>query len=479
MLSHFDKLKTPLKSVFEYPHLEAQHNRFSRLGWPNVEVISLWDVWTNNNWISAAQRRKLDLVEPFDEWEEFALFANHYCVVTARNFDIETQSSNSYGVTVESEPYVPRQLSPKLLFNAYSGAHGKRRFGSTLKMRSALGEQVFANTFGLGTNNRLKSCDIYSFDSSVYDAKLDTAGPGSRVCHAVIDLGRFGGLLVGGRASPATALRDCWHFSVEQNKWSPIEDLPVPLYRHAVTQLGRSNLALLIGGRSDSSTVFAGCLIHKPGSGWIECDISGSVYRPVFGAMLVSFEKHHYINNDSGSPMICFEGILAGGLLDDGTVARQLFRWSLELSGNDKPTISFEPIVGPSNSDPLVCRFGASSLLLGNERIAIVGGVLHDRIVSRVDEVLIVEFSGSKLESLSRCSPSDVNNPSGIPRPLLVGAAISSTEHNRLLIMGGGATVSNIKDYIYLCHKRRPAHVLCQSVSLWEHTGTKAAIHWI
>ncbi|KAI1300753.1 leucine carboxyl methyltransferase [Xylaria venustula] len=441
MLSHFEKLKTPLKSVFEYPHLDAQDNRFIRLGWSDVEAISLWQVWTNNDWISAEKIKELDLVEPFDEWEEFTLFASHYCVVMARNSAPSTDSDGDSALAERS-----RRLFPEILFDAYSGTRGRRRFGATVRMRDELGEQIFANTLGLGTNNRLNSCDLYSFDSAAPEIKINPFGPSSRLCHSVVDLGSFGSLLAGGRASPSAAFRDCWHFSIEQNKWSPTDDLPVPLYRHSMSQLGHSGMVLLLGGRSNSSTIFTGCLIHRPGSGWIECDVSGP-YQPVFGAILVSFKTHRVTKDKSESPTVYFDGILAGGLLEDGTISRQLLRWSLEMPTNSRPTIRFEPMASSTSAELLACRFGASAHVLDDKRVVVVGGVRHNGIVPRADEVIIMEICDSRLEILARCSFASSGGSSSIPRPLLVGASICLTEDNQILVMGGGATCFSMGTY--------------------------------
>lgn len=447
MLHHFEKLKTPLKSVFEYPGLEAQNRRFSRLGWPHVEAVSLWQVWTDDKWISASQRRELDLVEPFDEWEEFALFASHYCVVIARNHGFDSVPGGNDHVIVAER--LPPPLRPRLFFDPYSGTRGRRRFGAAMQTRDELGEQVFANTFGLGTNDRLKSCDLYSFGSLAAGMRPHLVGPSRRVCHAIADLGRFGSLLTGGRTSPASALRDCWHFSTEQNKWSPSDDLPLPLYRHGVAQLGRSNMTVLIGGKSNSSTIFTGCLVHRPDSGWMECSISGSVYQPVFGAILIGFKTHRLINNDSECPTLQFEGILAGGLREDGTLETQILRWSLRVPADNKPTISFEPIISSTNAESLVCRFGASALLLDGERVAVVGGIQHDGVVSQMNEVLIIDVvSKLRLEVVSCCSLANSDEPPGTtPRPLLVGTAVSLAENSRLLVMGGGATCFSMGTY--------------------------------
>jgi len=449
MLSHFDKLKTPLKSVFEYPSLEAQRRRFSHLGWARVEVDSLWQVWTNDKWISATKRRELDEIEPFDEWEEFALFAGHYCVVIAKNTAIMTsEQADDTAVPDQS----PQRQYPGLSWSAYPGLDGKRRFGAVLKLHDDLGGGVFANTFGIGTNNRLRSCDFYTTSVLPSKFKTPTSGPGSRVCHAIVDLGHWGSLLVGGRASPTTALRDCWHFSIERNRWSPADDLPVPLYRHALTRLGRSSMVLLVGGKSDASTIFDGCLLYRGSSGWTKCGISGSMYQPVFGAMLVSFSEADF-GSDLGDGQegdgvedrdtVVFRGILAGGLLRDGTVARCPSRWELKVPENGEPTINFEPISASGDIKDLICRFASYALPIEDTRLAILGGIKHDGIVPQDEELLVIDVSYSSLELVARCPLVESNGLSKRSRPLLVGTSVSLNDAGQIVTMGGGATVSH------------------------------------
>jgi tRNA wybutosine-synthesizing protein 4 len=200
-------------------------------------------------------------------------------------------------------------------------------------------------------------------------------------------------------------------------------------------------MALLIGGKSDSSTVFTDCLLYRLGFGWTKCSISGSVYRPVFGATLISFEKHYFIGDHSESTAVQFEGILSGGLLEDGSVARQLLCWSLRLAADGKPAISFESITSSTDTQLLVCRFGANAFLLDDKRIAVVGGIKHGDIVPQDDEVLIIATSASRLEVLAHCCLANSDIQSTVPRPLLVGTSISLTDRNQILLMGGGATV--------------------------------------
>ncbi|KAM3469214.1 hypothetical protein MY8738_010154 [Beauveria namnaoensis] len=78
MLLHFDKLKTPPRSVRSYPTINDQSQRFKSRGWPSVRIWDLWDAWSCGEFVNVQERVALDDIEPFDEWEEFMLFARHY-----------------------------------------------------------------------------------------------------------------------------------------------------------------------------------------------------------------------------------------------------------------------------------------------------------------------------------------------------------------------------------------------------------------
>ena len=83
MVAHFEKLQTPLRSIYKYPSLHDQQCRFMGHGWSSVDVKNLWDVWCEASIVSLTQRKALDEIEPFDEWEEFILFASHYFLLVA------------------------------------------------------------------------------------------------------------------------------------------------------------------------------------------------------------------------------------------------------------------------------------------------------------------------------------------------------------------------------------------------------------
>jgi tRNA wybutosine-synthesizing protein 4 len=342
MLSHFDKLSTPLKSVHQYSTLDDQRQRFMARGWPEVEVWNLWQAWGDDKFLSPAQRQKLDQVEPFDEWEEFALFASHYCIVQARSHGKHNVAAYSASLASQWLSGDDKSVTETVMtYQENPGSKGQRRFGAVMEMQNRWGQTCLANVMGLGATSRLSSSDVYYRNNPPFDkegiAPVMESGPSSRMCHTITSLGATGELLVGGRTSPGNALRDCWLFSKGENKWKRTRDLPVPLYRHSVVRLGQSSLALLIGGKTSSTTIFDGCLLFNPEKGWVSVEIrhfdrglrtDSVVYKPVFGASLVEAWDFPTDRTDAIRRL----GYIAGGISSEGVVAQQLLHWTFEMS---------------------------------------------------------------------------------------------------------------------------------------------------
>jgi tRNA wybutosine-synthesizing protein 4 len=319
MLSHFHKLNTQLKSVSTYPNVTDQHTRFSSRGWTSVKVWTLWQAWADETFLSPSERRALDDIEQFDEWEEFALFASHYCVVHAR------AGGNAVAVPVPSVPSatkVPAQQAA-LQFDECPGVRGQRRFAAAMRLSEDGAQQSVLNVLGLGTKSRLQSCDVFSSDTSESEESLTfrEGGPTTRMCHSLTELGSCGALLAGGRGSPSSPLKDCWLYDQSLKAWKQTHALPIPLYRHSVTALGESGLALLVGGRGEAEA-FDGCLLFHPEAGWVNCEIQGDKPAAVYGAVL---------SCRSGNAASLFNGIYAGGL-EDGLISDQILSWEADVS---------------------------------------------------------------------------------------------------------------------------------------------------
>jgi hypothetical protein len=67
MMAHFAKLRTPLGAIRSYPTKSAQKRRFESLGWKNVNIHNLWELWNSSDFLSMKERSLLDSIETFDE----------------------------------------------------------------------------------------------------------------------------------------------------------------------------------------------------------------------------------------------------------------------------------------------------------------------------------------------------------------------------------------------------------------------------
>ena len=182
MLKHFEKLNTPLRSVHEYPDLHSQKQRFFGLGYGKVEARNLWWLWSDPLFLSPSQRLALDKIEPFDEWEEFALFASHYILVTAQvGFEVSPRA-RGYSHTSSASDVSARTASPRRGENQLFGLtyvenipaeRGRAHHGAAFAVEGGV---AIAYHGGVGPRARLGSTDVYGPPAfKIPTAKLPSA----------------------------------------------------------------------------------------------------------------------------------------------------------------------------------------------------------------------------------------------------------------------------------------------------------------
>jgi tRNA wybutosine-synthesizing protein 4 len=276
MLKHFEKLNTPLRSVHEYPDLHSQRQRFFGLGYGKVEARNLWWLWSDPLFLSPSQRLALDKVEPFDEWEEFALFASHYILVTAQvGFEASPQarrySQVSSASDVSARTASPRRGEKQLFGLTYveniPAERGRAHHGAAFAIEGGV---AIAYHGGIGPQTRLRSTDVYGPPTyTIPTAKLPPASISSRSCHTITTLHNGDTILVGGRASPAAAMQDCW---IQKGKgWERVQDLPSPRYRHSTVSVilpGNILGIVVLGGKEDQCKVHTDALLWDLQTGW-------------------------------------------------------------------------------------------------------------------------------------------------------------------------------------------------------------------
>jgi len=435
MIQHFEKLQTPLRCVNRYPSLQHQRQRFLDLGWDQVAASSLWDLWRDSQFLSDEERVALNDVEPFDEWEEFGLFATHYFVAVAvKTTDVEVPLEyigpywSNHTARLDKDEAPEALASPRnpfvLQFQENPKGRGRRRFGAAIS---------FANRSigchgGLGPQSRLNSTDVYV--NGITDNAVFPTPPVSvaaRMGHTVTLLNGFNSLLVGGRTSPGNALADCW--LQHRQSWEQVHDLPSPRYRHCATGLFSINPAVLVsGGKTSEGVVLTDYVLWRADSGWQKVHVIGVAPKPRFGASMST------VGDNSG--------ILLGGMSEGGIVLSDIWHWSVNLDvGN--VTISFQQVKLHSTSfNGFGARFGAS-LNYTQLGLLLIGGIADRGLVAQESEVVIVS-PGKRATPTSRdelwgaAQLERVDLVCAGPRPLLVGHSVI-TVNSHVLILGGGA----------------------------------------
>ncbi|KAJ0380417.1 hypothetical protein COL26b_001119 [Colletotrichum chrysophilum] len=205
MLKHFNKLNTPIKSVHRYPSVASQEARFETLGWSAAESWTLWEAWADDLFMTSEERRALDVVEPFDEWEEFALFASHYVVILASTFG----SDNGRHISQKPGDSTIPSYQTHMNLSKYEANRGHRRFGAAMLVENPNGQVVVSHMQGQGPNGRLTSVDLYRVSADRPPASSSSQkGPSGRpvVSFEIVDapiqrnqtslLSRFGATVI-------------------------------------------------------------------------------------------------------------------------------------------------------------------------------------------------------------------------------------------------------------------------------------------
>ena len=379
MIKHFDKLKTPLKSIGRYPQLLDQEKRFTIAGWTASTARSLWEVWIDPSFLSLQKRLAMNEVEPFDEWEEFALFASHYFLLVAvkGRRDAVIFGSHSKSSIISNPGPPPERIDPPtppfsghVSTDKFGNQEQERRFGAIY----SIGTETLIHHGGYGAQRRLNSANVYtrgSRDIAAPNPFIPPPNVGVRMCHTITELGDDESLLVGGRTSPDHALSECW--LRKGPVWERADDLPVPLYRHCAARvLLRVNETgiLVFGGKSSKGIPMSNWFLWRGSTGWVEVQSQGDAISRRFGAVMECTEPRY--------------GLVLGGMTESGLFCDDIWSWKLEevnsryqvqLSNCTSDIFKLPPIIQCS-----IYRFGAC-LTWSRAGLVLIGGVASQGII--------------------------------------------------------------------------------------------------
>lgn len=457
MLKHFENLHTPLRSIRRYQDLESQESRFFSAGWSSACARSLWDLWNDSTFVPLVQKIALNAVEPFDEWEDFALFASHYFLLVARKpskaraviseeFFKHFEPSFNDGIRKTSLC----AISQRSFSGIYSDSGGHRRFGSIISSSHGL----FGHHGGIGSQARLSTTHVYKPNSAA-GTSIKTPPPEiePRMCHTITTLSGGSCMLLGGRKSPDRAMSDCWLYS--DARWERVEDIPAPLYRHCAVAIGLDTTdpgVLVFGGRSCGGRVVNSWFLWRTSVGWVRLGVSGSEIQPRFGAVM--------------SATASLDGIVFGGIADDGSISCGIWKWSIQdlqsrplvhLTEYDRLTLP------PGDMSTAIYRFGAC-LTWSSIGLLLIGGISQCLLPQDHDIVCLTQKVPTEDSTLSLLEPSRISYAYEGAGPLLVGHSVCAFEDS-IFIAGGGAVCFSFGSYWN-------RNVLTLNFGSGEHPGT-------
>lgn len=398
MLRHFNKLNTPLNSVMTYQTVSDQKTRYESLGWNHVQASDLFQFWERS--ISNEEKRFLDSVEAFDEWEEFILFGQHYVILYASTSDTP---STLLDADVTEFPKLPESLLP-FEISKTSSPHSSRKFSAGC----VYNDTTLIQNGGF-TTKRTNNSVLFSSNETQQFA-IEKEPLKERMCHAIAKIGYYDFILTGGRQAPSSPLTDCWR--LKNNAWSKIQDLPEPRSRHFSFASSDGEL-YVVGGSFDCSST------------WLKLDnINGWLPVRVVGANVPNLMSSAVAFNEMTG-----RGILFGGMNKDYDINSHIFSFSLEenqLSCTDI-TSRLSPKAVLSLS-----RYGAKATFLGDDLVLIAGGVSPASLIPNNETFILFDTANFTAESIVP------NLNSEFSMPLLSGFSLNRIGTN-IVLYGGGA----------------------------------------
>ncbi|CAL8578501.1 tRNA methyltransferase ppm2, variant 3 [Xanthoria parietina] len=438
MMQHFVKLGTPLRCVQKYPLLQDQEERFLRAGYHSVQARTLWQLWQDQSAVAPDLRLHLNKAEPFDEWEEFALFSSHYFILVAMKSPTSPPSPNNQGGSIPKysklvcQPQVWKSRSipvtDRVVLNVLSSqAKHHRKFGAAIPFS----DQTIGIHGGIGDKGRLNTTARYqNLGLEAQDAKFSNPPIDieARVCHTITALDDRRFMLAGGRTSPDKALQECWLCCSGQ--WKPVENLPIPLYRHGATAVAYGTVdagILVFGGKTTGGIVVSQWFIWREASGWEEVCSSSGELLPRFAATITSTSTRR--------------GILLGGMTEDGILCDEVWEWTIGQGQETDITLQLKAL----DSFRIAPRFGAF-LAWSPVGLLIIGGI-STLLIPLEEEILRLSNEAyGKVDGSTVFEPTAISIDFDGHRPLLIGHAICASR-DAVLITGGGAVCFSFGSY--------------------------------
>ncbi|XP_013912925.1 PREDICTED: tRNA wybutosine-synthesizing protein 4 [Thamnophis sirtalis] len=251
MQNHFSRLQSPLRSLTSYPDCKAQQMRFLQRGWTECHIMDMNEFY--RSFVPGEEQKRIQALEPFDEFEEWHLKCSHYFILAA-----------SKGEDSSAPPVFPRVEDGRLfhtvnvLRSGWAVVLGGRKSPVSLALPPLrLKGLADADPFS-PSNPVLELTPLPPVEGLSVPRWRHTA---TEVTHE----GQAYLFIYGGCSSGQLVLTD-WHFLHLEGlrcQQIPVEG-PVPAGRHSHSACSWAGGVLIAGGLASSEQLLGSLLLLKP-----------------------------------------------------------------------------------------------------------------------------------------------------------------------------------------------------------------------
>ena len=394
MINHFKKMEAPLQCVHTYPTISKQIERFESLGFKSVNARDLLSVW---ELVPNEIKLKVEQVEAFDEWEEFAFFGQHYILLHATN----QEGVNVYDTMFE-EIYKPLTRTQ----NEYHFTVQEKELPTSIQRKFHTCLQIEDDYFMTSGTNQSRLSDTISLSSATLTIDTPSFFKG-RVAAQSVTIGSDA-YMIGGRRMPGAGIDEVWKFSKLGDAFKWEQQTPLPTGRVKHTSLEYEGGLLIFGGSTGESFIY-NALDGKDGWEDLVCKQKISL---VSSCMIRAGDNIYLI----------------GGMVydSDGDFHFNEIVYQVKIDLQSK-TVELEEVL----RHKALARYGAHTALIG-EKVLLIGGV-GMKLYGQQDTVVEIDLQEKTVKSVP------IDEKTWSLQPLFVGSDIIKGTDNCLWIVGGGA----------------------------------------
>ncbi|KAM4609435.1 tRNA wybutosine-synthesizing protein 4 [Polymixia lowei] len=422
MQDHFLKLNSTLHALQRYPDSAAQRHRFLDKGWEQCVCLDMNDFYSGL--IPEEERRRVESLEPFDEYEEWHQKCSHYIILTASQGSLTPQALLAHPTVLPISPsWSPMALSVKTM-------PGEVCVEGLGMASTSLGPgQVLltggSNRGGRGVAPRLLLRGQAGWRCACVEPSTDW---GVRLYHTATSLPGGGAVVYGGRSSPCKPIKSLLRVTLDPcglpdplgskdqdvlkvcvKEMDCTGDPPQPRWRHTATMLSHrgKDFLFVFGGRNEVEAVLGDshflCLDQQH---WTEIPVEGTAPEARLSHSACPYQ----------GGVVVFGGLGRGVPLGDIALLRPTdrgFRWD---------RLEVQP--------PPIPRYSHSGHVIGDQLILVGGVWLH----AGVPGVAVIDLT-------TRSSVEFTLDTTSVPWPLMLHsfcAELTDPEEPAVLLIGGG-----------------------------------------